>query len=139
MFCAPVHQSEYNKLEVPAPKALDTKSRAANRGDPKTGRAAHQTMNLRLLTKLKSKVQTQKNNSVPGFSAFSGAFQWHRGPTSQSTGLATAGFAVCGKPVIGDVMPQTKISPPRRTLRPTFVFATPENIIQSSIPCGAFA
>ena len=77
MFCAPVHQSEYNKLEVPAPKALDTKSWAANRGNPKTGRAVHQAKNLRLLTKLKSKVQTQKYNSVPGTSAFSGAFQWH--------------------------------------------------------------
>ena len=77
MFCAPVHQSEYNKREVPAPKALDTKIWAANRGNQKTGRAVHQAKNLRLLTKLKSKVQTQKHNSVPGFSAFSGAFQWH--------------------------------------------------------------
>ena len=72
MFCAPVHQSEYNKLEVPAPKALDTKSWAANRRNPMTGRAVHQTMNLCLMTKLKSKVQTQKHNSVPG----SSAVQW---------------------------------------------------------------
>ena len=77
MFCAPVNHREYIDLEVPAPQALGTKFRSANRGNPKTGRAVHQTMNLRLLTKLKSKIQTQKHNSVPGVSAFSGAFQWH--------------------------------------------------------------
>ena len=58
MFCAPVLHCEYTELEMPAPKALDTKFRSANRGNPKTGRAVHQTENLRLLTKLKSKVQT---------------------------------------------------------------------------------
>ena len=52
MFYAPVHQSEYNKREVPAPKALDTKIWAANRGNPKAERAVHQAKNLRLLTKL---------------------------------------------------------------------------------------
>ena len=77
MLCAPVHNREYEEHEVPVPKALGTKSRSANRGNPKTGRAVHQTKNLRLMTKLKSKVQTQKHNSVPGSSAFSGAFQWH--------------------------------------------------------------
>ena len=74
MLCAPVNHREYIVLEVPAPQALDTKFRSANRGNPKTGRAVHQTENLRLLTKLKAKVQTQKDNSVPGFFAFSGAF-----------------------------------------------------------------
>ena len=77
MFYAPVRHCEYTELEMPAPQALGTKSRSANRGNPKTGRAVYQTENLRLLTKLKSKVQTQKHNSVPGSSAFSGAFQWH--------------------------------------------------------------
>ena len=77
MFCAPVNHREYIDLEVPAPQALETKFSSANRGNPKTGRAVHQTKNLRLLTKLKSKVQIQKHNSVPGSSAFSGAFQWH--------------------------------------------------------------
>ena len=77
MFYAPVNYREYIELEVPAPQALGTKFRSANRGNPKTGRAVHQTKNLRLMTKLKSKVQTQKHNSVPGSSAFSGAFQWH--------------------------------------------------------------
>ena len=77
MFYAPVNHREYIELEVPAPQALGTKFRSANRGNPKTGRAVHQTENLRLITKLKAKVQTQKHNSVPGFSAISGAFQWH--------------------------------------------------------------
>ena len=77
MFCAPVNQREYVGLEMPAPQALGTKFRFANRGNPNTGRAVHQTENLRLMTKLKSKVQTQKDNSVPSSSAFSGAFQWH--------------------------------------------------------------
>ena len=77
MFCAPVNHREYIDLEVPAPQALGTKFSSANRRNPKTGRAVHQTENLRLLTKLKSKVQTQKSNSVPRSSAFSGAFQWH--------------------------------------------------------------
>ena len=77
MFCAPVNHCEYTEFEMTAPQALGTKFRSANRGNPKTGRAVHQTENLRLLTRLKSKVQTQKNNSVPRFSAFSGAFQWH--------------------------------------------------------------
>ena len=77
MLCAPVNHREYIELEVPAPQALDTKFRSANRGNAKTGRAVHQTKNLRLLTKLNSKVQTQKHNSVPVFFAFSGAFQWH--------------------------------------------------------------
>ena len=77
MLCAPVHNREYEEHEVPAPKALGTKFRPANRGNPKTGRAVHQTENLRLITKLKVKVQKQKHNSVPGTSAFSGAFQWH--------------------------------------------------------------
>ena len=75
MFCAPVNYREYIELEVPAPQALGTKFPSANRGNPKTGRTVHQTENLRLLTKLKSKVQTQKDNSVPSSSAFSGAFQ----------------------------------------------------------------
>ena len=77
MFYAPVRHCEYTELEMPAPQALGSKFRSANRGNPKTGRAVHQTVNLRLLTKLKSKVQTQKDNSVPRSSAFSGAFQWH--------------------------------------------------------------
>ena len=77
MICAPVKHREYTGLEMPAPQALGTKFRSANRGNPKTGRAVHLTENLRLLTKLKSKVQTQKDNSVPRSSAFSGAFQWH--------------------------------------------------------------
>ena len=77
MLCAPVGHCEDEELEVTAPRALGTKFQSANRGNPKTGRAVHQTKNLRLLTKLKSKVQTQKHNSVPGFSAFIGAFQWH--------------------------------------------------------------
>ena len=72
MFYAPVNHREYIELEVPAPQALGTKFRSANRGNPKTGRAVHQTMNLRLLTKVKVKVQTQKHNSVPG----SSAVQW---------------------------------------------------------------
>ena len=54
MFCAPVNHREYIDLEVPAPQAMGTKFRSANRGNPKTGRAVHQTMNLRLLTKLKA-------------------------------------------------------------------------------------
>ena len=37
MLCAPVGHCEDEELEVPAPKALDTKSWAANRGNPKTG------------------------------------------------------------------------------------------------------
>ena len=77
MFYAPVNHREYIELEVPAPQALGTKFRSANRGNPKTARTVHQTENLRLLTKLKSKVQTQKDNSVPSSCAFSGAFQWH--------------------------------------------------------------
>ena len=77
MFYAPVHQSEYIELEVLAPEALGTKFKSANRGNPKTGRAVYQTEKRRLLTKLKSKVQTQKHNSVPSFFAFSRAFQWH--------------------------------------------------------------
>ena len=77
MFYAPVNHREYIELEVPAPQALGTKFRSANRGNPKTGRAVHQTENLRLLTNLKFKVQTQKDNSVPRSCAFSGAFQWH--------------------------------------------------------------
>ena len=77
MFYAPVNHREYIELEVPAPQALGTKFRSANRGNPKTGRAVHQTENLRLMTKLKAKVQTQNDNSVPRSSAFSGAFQWH--------------------------------------------------------------
>ena len=77
MFYAPARHCEYTELEMPAPQALGTKFRSANRGNPKTGRAVHQTENLRLMTKLKSKVQTQKDNSVPSSSAFSGAFQWH--------------------------------------------------------------
>ena len=75
MLCAPVHNREYEEHEVPAPKALGIKFKSANRGNPKTGRAVHQTENLRLITKLKAKVQTQKHKSVPGTSAFSGAFQ----------------------------------------------------------------
>ena len=77
MLCAPVGHCEDEELEVTAPQALGTKFQSANRGNPKTGRAVHRTENLRLLTKLKSKVQTQKDNSVPGSSAFSGAFLWH--------------------------------------------------------------
>ena len=77
MLCAPVGHCEDEELEVTAPKALGTKFQSANRGNQKTGRALHQTMNLRLLTKVKAKVQTQKHNSVPGSSAFSVAFQWH--------------------------------------------------------------
>ena len=77
MFYAPVNHRECIELEVPAPTALGTKSRPANRGNQKTGRAVHQAKNLRLLTKLKSKVQIQKHNSVPRSSAFDGAFQWH--------------------------------------------------------------
>ena len=77
MICAPVNHREYTGLEMPAPQALGTKFRSANRANPKTGRAVHQTENLRLITKLKDKVQTQKHNSMPGPSAFGGAFQWH--------------------------------------------------------------
>ena len=77
MLCAPVGHCEDEELEVTAPKALGTKFQSANRGSPNTGRALHQTKNAGLRRKLKSKVQTQKNNSVPGSSAFSGAFQWH--------------------------------------------------------------
>ena len=77
MFYAPVRHWEYTELEMPAPQALDNKVRPANRGNPKTGRTVHQTENLRLLTKLKFKVQTEKDNSVPRSFAFSGAFQWH--------------------------------------------------------------
>ena len=77
MICAPVNHRDYTGLEMPAPQALGTKFKSANRGNPKTGRAVQQTKNLRLMTKLKSRVQTQKDNSVPGSSAFSGAFQWH--------------------------------------------------------------
>ena len=73
MFYAPVRHWEYTELEMPAPQALGTKFPSANRGNSKTGRSVHQTENLRLMTKLKSKVQSQKHNSVPGFSAFSGA------------------------------------------------------------------
>ena len=61
MFYAPVNHREYPGLELPAPQALDTKFRSANRGNPKTGRAVHQTKNLRLMTKLKSKVQSPKS------------------------------------------------------------------------------
>ena len=74
MLCAPVGHCEDEELEVTAPRALGTKFQSANRGNPKTGRAVHLTENLRLLTKLKAKVQTQKDNSVPRSSAFSGAF-----------------------------------------------------------------
>ena len=77
MLCAPAHYREDKELEVPAPKALDTKFRSANRGKPNTVRALHQTKNIGLLSKLKQKVQAQKCNSVPGRSAFGGAFQWH--------------------------------------------------------------
>ena len=77
MLCAPVNHCEYTELEMTAPQALGTKFRSANRGNPKTGRAVHQTENLRLMTKVKSKVQAQKDNSVPSSSAFSGPFQWH--------------------------------------------------------------
>ena len=77
MFYAPVNHREYTGLGMPAPQALGTKFKSANRGSPKTGRAVHQTENLRLMTKLKLKVQTQKDNSVPSSSAVSGAFQWH--------------------------------------------------------------
>ena len=77
MICAPVNHREYTGLEMPAPQALGTKFKSANRGNPKTGRAVHQIKNLRLMTKLKSKVQTQKHNSVTGSSSFSSIFQWH--------------------------------------------------------------
>ena len=77
MFYAPVLHCEYTELEMPAPQTLGTKFESANRGNPKTGRAVHPTENLPLMTKLKSKVQAQKRNSVPGSSACSGAFQWH--------------------------------------------------------------
>ena len=77
MLCAPVHRREDEELEVPAPKALDTKLRAANRGSPNTVRAFHQTKNIGLLTKLKQEIQAQKCNSVPCRSARGGAFQWH--------------------------------------------------------------
>ena len=77
MFCAPVHYREDEELEVPAPEALDTKLLSANRGNPNTVRALHQTKNIGLLTKLKQKIQAQKCNSVPGRSACGGAFQWH--------------------------------------------------------------
>ena len=84
MFSAPVNRCEYIELEVPAPQALGIKFRSANRGNPKTGRAVHHTENLRLLTKLKSKVQTQKHNSVPGSSAFNGAFRTYAKETLYS-------------------------------------------------------
>ena len=74
MICAPVNHREYTGLEMPAPQPLGTKFRFANRGNPKTGRTVHQTKNGGLLIKLESEVQTQKHNSVPSFSAFSGAF-----------------------------------------------------------------
>ena len=77
MFYAPVRHCGYTDLEMPAPQALGIKFRSANRGNPKTGRAAHQTKNVRLLTKLKPKIQTLKDNSVPGSSAVNGAFKWH--------------------------------------------------------------
>ena len=51
MFYAPVRHWEYTELEMPAPQVLGPKFRSANRGNPKTGRAVHQTKNLRLLTK----------------------------------------------------------------------------------------
>jgi hypothetical protein len=57
VFYAPVYQSEYIELEVPAPEALGTKFWSANRGNPKTGRPVHQTKNGGLLIKLKFKVQ----------------------------------------------------------------------------------
>ena len=77
MLCAPVHRREYEELEVPAPNALDTKLRPANRGNPNTVRALHQTKNIGLLTKLMQEIQAQKCYSVPGHSACGGAFQWH--------------------------------------------------------------
>ena len=77
MLYAPVRHCEYTELEMPAPQALGSKFRSANRGNPKMWRSVHQTKNLLLLTKVNSKVQAEKHNSVPGFSAFSGAFQWH--------------------------------------------------------------
>ena len=77
MLCAPVHHREDEELKVPAPEALDIKFQSANRGNPKTGRDLHQNKNIGLLNKLKQKIQTQKCNSMPGRSAFSGAFQWH--------------------------------------------------------------
>ena len=57
MFYAPVRHCEYTELEMPAPQALGAKFKSANHGNPKTGRAVHQTENLPLMTKLKSKVQ----------------------------------------------------------------------------------
>ena len=77
MLCAPVGHGEDEELEVTAPKALGTESWAANRGNPNTGRALHQTKIAGLRRKLKSKVKTQEHNSMPTCSAFSGAFQWH--------------------------------------------------------------
>ena len=66
MLCAPVGHCEDEELEMTAPRALGTKFQPANRGNPKTGRAVHQTKNLRLMTKLKSKVQTLNCLSVFG-------------------------------------------------------------------------
>ena len=77
MLCAPAHHCEDEELEMPAPMALDTKLQSANRGNPNTVGALHQSKNIGLLTKLKQKIQAQKCNSVPGRSAFGGAFQWH--------------------------------------------------------------
>ena len=77
MLCAPVSHCEDEELEVTAPRALSTEFQSANRGNPNTGRALHQTKLAGLRRKLKSKVKTQEHNSMPGCSAFSGAFQWH--------------------------------------------------------------
>ena len=74
MFCAPVNYCEYTEFEMTAPQALGTKFRSANRGNPKTGRTVHQTEDLRLLTKLKSKVQSP--NTERQFSAKLLCVQW---------------------------------------------------------------
>ena len=55
VFYAPVHQSEYIDLELPALEALGTKFRSANRGSPNAGRTVSQTNNDALLTEWKRK------------------------------------------------------------------------------------
>ena len=77
MLFAPVDHCEDEELKVTAPRALGTKFQSAIRGNPNTGRALHQTKIAGLRRKLKSKVKTQKHNSMPGPSAFGGAVQWH--------------------------------------------------------------
>ena len=66
MLCATVHHREDEELEVPAPKALDTKDLSANRGILNTECALHQTKNRGLLIKLKQKSQHKNAIQFPG-------------------------------------------------------------------------